>query len=355
MAFIENRRVYLTWRLRSFWLEHWRNQLRAWRRKLLVPFEWAGIGLAALIFTTLSHRWLFRICDFASIVMYHFDRRGRSRSLENLRIVYNRCTGDEGTVKFDPDFAPYNPTRAEELIIRCSYRNMARTIGHIFWTFRKAARRAAAVGELSPECKEFLSVNRPAITVSAHMGCWEILSQLAFLEGHEMISVAKKIGTNGMTRMLMRARKSIGQEIVGADGAFKPLMAGIKAGKSLGLLVDQAVQPKHGGIFVRFFGKPISVSSAPAFFAIKTKQPIIVAWSRPLKNLHYRCERISIYEPDGHSIWELTQSITRDLERIIRRHPSCWVLNYNFFSNVPTPEDLDALAKRESAVKDENA
>ncbi len=322
----------------------WRKARRALQR----PFEWLGIGFGWLVLTNLPHRVLMSLCDILSSVMYVFDHRGRCRSLENLRIVRGNCTGTEGTHAFDPDKATYNPTRAERLVIRRAYRNMARTIGHIFWTCRKARERVASVGEMSEEAKAFLRRNRPAVTVSAHLGCWEILSQLAYLEGHSMMSVAKKIGTNGMTRMLMKARKSIGQEIVAADGAFRPLMKGIKEGRSLGLLVDQTVDPDRGGLWIRFLGRPLPVSAAPAFFAAKAKAPIAVAWSRPLKSGRYRCEVVDVIAPEeARDVWGTTQRCAHDLERIIRRHPSCWVLNYNFYNNCITDEELATLEARE--------
>jgi lauroyl/myristoyl acyltransferase len=204
---------------------------------------------------------------------------------------------------------------------------------------------------MSEAGKAFLAANRPAVTVSGHIGCWEILSQLAFLEGHPMMSVAKDIGTGGMTKMLMKARTSIGQEIVHADGAFRPLMEGLKNGKSLGLLVDQIVKTKDGGIWVRFFGRPHPVSAAPAFFAAKGKAPIVVAWSRPLKDGRYRCEVVDVIPAaEARDIWGTTQRCLRDLERVIRRHPSCWVLNYNCFRKQPTEKELAELLKREAAL-----
>jgi lauroyl/myristoyl acyltransferase len=134
----------------------------------------------------------------------------------------------------------------------------------------------------------------------------------------------------------MKARTSIGQEIVHANGAFRPLMQGLKSGKSLGLLVDQVVDLKDGGIWVKFFGVPIPVSAAPAFFSAKGKAPIVVAWSRPLKDGRYRCEVVASYKPeDARDIRGMTQKCILDLERVIRRHPSAWVLNYNFFRNIP--------------------
>lgn len=310
-------------------------------RKVRVPFEWMGIGLGLLVLSSLPRRGMLAVCDFVSAVMYAFDRRGRRIARQNLDIIFADV----------PEAKPSE--RALRIIVRRSYRSMARAVGHAFWTCRRARVRAAAAGELSPECRSFLAANKPAVTVSGHIGCWEVLSQLAFLEGHRMMSVAKDIGTKGMTAMLMRARRSIGQEIVPADGAFRPLMGGMKDGKSLGLLVDQAVRPSDGGIWVRFFGRPHPVSAAPAFFAAKGKAPIAVAWSRPLKDGRYRCEMISTYSAaDARDVWGVTQKCLSDLERVIRRHPSCWALNYNCFRKTPTPDELAQLEARERKARE---
>ena len=307
------------------------------KRLLRLPFEWAGIMLGIAVFSNLPRRWMLAVCDFVSAVMYRFDGRGRRCSLANLRVVRGGFKGC-GIV---PPAEIYNPTAAEEKIIRRSYRNMARTVGHAFWTCRNAIERVKQAGEMSAAGKKFLAENKPAVTVSGHIGCWEILSQLAFLEGHPMMSVAKDIGTGGMTKLLMKARTSIGQEIVHADGAFRPLMQGLKEGKSLGLLVDQVVKPKDGGIWVRFFGRPVPVSAAPAFFSAKGKAPIVVAWSRPLKDGRWRCEVDAVYSSDeARDIRGMTQKCIARLERIIRRHPSCWVLNYRYFRKYPTEREL---------------
>ena len=317
------------------------------RKALFVPFEWVGIVCVLALIVPLPRRGLFGVCDVLSRAMYLLDSRGKRRSLENLRIVLGRKT-DLSTVRsFDPDRAAYDPTPGEARIIRRSYRNMCRTVGYAFWTCVRAHKRCADTGLMDADCRKFLAEHRPAITVSGHIGCWEILSQLAFLEGHPMMSVAKRIGMGGITSLLLRARRSIGQEIVPADGAFKPLMQGLKDGRSLGLLVDQRVSPRDGGVWIRFCGVPMAVSAAPAFFAAKGNAPIVVAWSHPLKDGRYRCEFVdAISAAAARDIWRTTQRIADGLAQVIRRHPSCWVLNYNLFCEMPKAKDLETLNRR---------
>ena len=325
-----------------------RENIKGLKDVLLIVVEWSAIIPAMLVIPFLSRRLLYVLADVISRVFYRFDRRGKRRALENLRILAGKRKGQKQPWLFDPDAAAFDPSSAEDIILRRSYRNMVRTVLYAFWTCRKAEERARGTGVMSEACRRFLAEHKTAITVSGHIGCWEILSQLALLEGHRMMSVAKNIGTRGMTALLMKARKSIGQEIVPAEGAFKVLMNGLKEGRSLGLLVDQTVSPKRGGVWVRFLDRAMSVSAAPAFFAAKGKVPIVIAWSRPMKDGRYRCEMIeSIRADEARDIRATTQRCTKALERIVRRHPSCWVLNYNFFSCRPKEADVKHLPPAE--------
>lgn len=308
-----------------------RRRLKKIKRALRLPLEWAGIVLGLGVFAVLPRRAMLALCDFISFVMYTFDSRGKAHARANLEVVFSSRLA---------------PRRAEK-IIRRSYRNMARAVGHAFWTSFNSRRRVAQAGELDPRCVEILETNASLVTVSGHIGCWEILSQLAFLHGHRMVSVAKDIGTKRMTGLLMWSRRSIGQEIVPASGAFKPLMAALREGKSLGLLVDQVVSPRDGGMWVWFFGRPYPVSSAPAFFSAKGKVPIVVAWSHPMKDGRYRCEFVDFIPCAlSRDIRGTTQRCIAALEKTIRRHPSCWVLNYNAFRSTPTEEEKAKLESK---------
>ena len=127
-------------------------KLKKIKRAVRRPFEWLGIGIGILVFSNLPRRWMLGLCDFISAVMYRFDRAGRRLSLANLRVIKGTLK-PEGIVR---PVAKYDPTPAEEKIIRRSYRNMARTVGHAFWTGRNAIKRVKAAGEMSEAGKRFL-------------------------------------------------------------------------------------------------------------------------------------------------------------------------------------------------------
>jgi lauroyl/myristoyl acyltransferase len=52
----------------------------------------------------------------------------------------------------------------------------------------------------------------------------------------------------------------------------------------------------------------------------------------------------------ARDIWKTTQRCLSALERVIRRHPSCWVLNYNCFRQDASETEKAELARREAAL-----
>ena len=97
------------------------------------------------------------------------------------------------------------------------------------------------------------------------------------------------------------------------------------------------------------------VSAAPAFLQAKTHAPIVIAWSRPLHDGRYRCEFVAEFPwTKGVDIWGRTQDCISAIERTIRRHPSCWVMNYRYFRKKPSEKDLAQLAAREQRRSSRN-
>ena len=89
------------------------------------------------------------------------------------------------------------------------------------------------------------------------------------------------------------------------------------------------------------------VSPAPAFFSAKSGAAVIVAWSRPLPDGRYRCELVEqIDAAEARDLRGTTQRIAAALERMIRRHPSAWILNYDYFRRVMSADEEQAMKER---------
>lgn len=309
--------------------------LRKVFRKVREPAEWFLIGLAIFIIPKLSMRSALRLAHWVAVIVYIFDSKGKAVSAANLKVMCKHIT----------------PKR-EAILIHGAYDNMARVLLMIFW-FSKDMRKKIDQWIIFPEnVKQKVRDNIPCITVSAHIGNWEILSQACVNAGIPMTSVAKQIGTPAMTKRLTEIRSSIGQEIAPADGALRFLMRAIRDKKCIGLLIDQYTHTWNGGAWINFFGLPTESAMTPVALALKLKTPIFFAWSRPLKDGHYKIEPGKIFYPEPNlTAQELTQKITTEFEQIIRRHPTFWCINYRRWRYIkkdfPHPEKYPYYARPE--------
>ncbi len=299
-------------------------RVKKFYRTLRRPIEWVFIGLGLMIIPPLSLARLLVFSRWVADIAYTFDNRGKSIARANLRLMFgSRMT----------------PIR-EAALIRRSYRNMARVVLNVLWMSRDTRARLSDQVSFNPCALEILRRNTPLIAVSAHLGNWEVLAQACVAKGVPMLSVAKQIGSPEMTARLIRMRSTIGQQIVPAVGALRPLLHALKHGTSIGLLIDQYTSLAEGGTWVTLFGVPAGISMAPAALARKTKTPIVFAWSRPLRDGRYRIEPGQFFPYDpliGDA--ERAQQIASAFERVIRRHPSLWCLNYRRWRYIRPGDD----------------
>ena len=299
-------------------------KIKRFYRWLRRPFEWALVWTAYATIPFLSKSAVLRLARCIAAISYRFDRQGKAIAHANLQIMFSQRI---------------SPWREKQLVRRV-YRNLAYVLVNVFWMSRHTRARMADTVAFAPCVLTALRQHLPAITVSAHLGNWEILSQACVMHDIPMMSIAKMLGSPKMTAHLTRLRSTIGQQIVPNDGALRQLIQALKNGTSIGLLIDQHVQPWEGGTWVNFFDRPIGVALTPAILARKYATPIVFAWSRPLKNGRYRIELGEIFTPDPTIDDHLrTQQIIAAFEKVIRRHPSLWCLNYRRWRHILPHED----------------
>jgi len=232
-------------------------------------------------------------------------------------------------------------------ILRGSFSSLALTVLDLFWMAAGDGRRLRRYVRLDPSMRVVL---RPGamVCLTAHFGNWEILGQILPLQGFPIVSVSATTPSAALDRRITALRSRVGQQVVAQDGAARSLLAALRRGEKIGLLLDQNTRPDEGGTFVSFFGRPVPVSLLPAVLAIRTASPVVVAFGIPeWKSGTYRAlartvadeETVKGLRPEESPL--LLEKVMQAYEDQIRRRPECWLWAYKRWKHVPEPHRLD--------------
>lgn len=93
------------------------------------------------------------------------------------------------------------------------------------------------------------------LILTGHCGNWELLAALLSAHGLPLSVVAREIDEPGLQTMLLDLRARFGSRTIvrGTPGAARALLATLRGGGALGMLIDQ--DTKVEGVFVPFFGR----------------------------------------------------------------------------------------------------
>jgi len=103
---------------------------------------------------------------------------------------------------------------------------------------------------------------KPVIFLSAHLGNWEMLPILAGQLGFDGAAVVRPPNNPYVAAWVARQRRINGPDtMIAKHNAARPMVAQLKAGKMLCMLVDQKLRE---GIAVPFLGREALTTPAPA-------------------------------------------------------------------------------------------
>ncbi len=245
---------------------------------------------------------------------------------------------DKRLIQANIDFVFPNasPKRKHALLVG-TYRNISRVLFDLFWFSKDSAARVLRWAPMSPSWRAALDLPGPKVIVTSHHGNWEMAGHVVVTNGYPLMSVGKQVGTIETTKNLNRFRARLGQEIVLAEGAALPLLRTLRKGKNIAVLTDQHLSKREGGVWTSFLGHPALTAPTPAFFAQRTKGAVIaVAYlqCRPDGTYHGK-PPIIIHPKEGETIEELTQRVTDEATKLIRRYPTQWLYAYKRWRDIP--------------------
>src|SRR5215472_18533208 len=126
--------------------------------------------------------------------------------------------------------------------------------------------------------------------LTAHFGGWELSAFVHSLHGHRVNIVMRPMDNQYLDRMLQTQRTLHGNKVVPKDDFVRGLLAAMKTGQTVGILMDTNMTPPQG-IFVDFFGIPACTASGLARIALRTEAAVVpgfTIWDPVLKKYRLR-------------------------------------------------------------------
>jgi len=273
-----------------------------------------------VLFGWLSPRAAWRLACFAGFIMRLFRTSSYKIACANIRIAF-----------------PEKSDAEVEALVREYLKHTTVTGLEVIRLIRHPETLRASIAAY-PE--HFLKVAREnaEITCMPHMGNWEVAGQASPLFGIESSAIAERLANEKLNTIMERARSSNGLEIIYKDGAAIKVCNALRAKRNVGMLVDQNLTPRKGGIFTEFFGLPATASSLPAQLAMRYNVPVFVGACIRQPDLTFAMEFDTLPKATSEytSVEELTLDIFRGFEKIIRRHPEQYVWIYRRWRYIPS-------------------
>lgn len=179
-----------------------------------------------------------------------------------------------------------------------------------------------------------LAEGRGLILVTGHIGNWELLAAFLALKSYPVTAIATPVKGAALNQENIDLRRRVGVETLLRDsaGLAKAILRTLRAGRILGILMDQDTKGK--GVMAPFFGRPAFTPVGPAALAWRTGAPVVTAFVHrsPQGRHQVRVHEIILPDrgtasPEERTAWqqEATTLFNLAIEGEIRCRPDEWV------------------------------
>lgn len=187
------------------------------------------------------------------------------------------------------------------------------------------------------------SRGKGVLVLTGHIGAWELSSFYHSLAGYPMSMVIRRLDNPLVDRFVNRIRCQHGNRVLHKDDFARGLIAAMRAGETVGILMDTNMTPPQG-VFVEFFGHAACTAAGVARLALRTGAAVLpgfLAWEPSEKRyvLHFMPEfQLTHTGDDERDAIANTQLFTRTLEHIIRLYPDQWLWAHRRWKTRPPGE-----------------
>ncbi|HEX3551994.1 MAG TPA: lysophospholipid acyltransferase family protein [Thermoanaerobaculia bacterium] len=237
------------------------------------------------------------------------SRRDRRRTLDHLALAF-----------------PEMPEADRRRLGRDCFRHHGTTLGECLHLFHRDCAFVQSVAEVRgwEEIEQARAAGRALLLFTGHCGNWELLGAAVNCRGLGMAVVARPLDEPVQQRLLTGLRERFGTPSIarGSEGAARQLLATLRRGGALGMLIDQ--DTKIDGVWVPFFGRPAFTPVGAAKIALRQNTAVIPAFIERLADgRHAVTLHPPLDLPDDPTA--ATALMTAKIEEQIRRRPEQWV------------------------------
>jgi KDO2-lipid IV(A) lauroyltransferase len=262
-------------------------------------------------------------------IAYRVLGRLRRVGLRNLEIAFPEITAKE-----------------REAILRSEYRNL----GLLMAEFCKMPDYTAATASRFIRyegLENYLSARergKGVLVLTGHLGAWELSSFFHSLMGMPMGMVIRRLDNPLVDAFVNRIRCLRGNRVIHKDDFARGLIASMRAGETVGILMDTNMTPPQG-VFVPFFGVPACTASGMARIAAKTGAAVVpgfLLWEESEKRyvLHFGEELEVVHTGDAEQDALVnTATFTAAIEGYVRRYPEQWLWVHRRWKTRPAGEE----------------
>lgn len=181
------------------------------------------------------------------------------------------------------------------------------------------------------------------ILLTAHLGGWEVGSFVHSLNGHPLHVVVRALDNPHLNALVDRYRCLHGNTTFEKQDFVRGLLGALKAGETVGILMDQNITPPQG-VFVDFFGKPACTASGVARVALRTGAAVVPAftlWDAAQRKyrVHFdpALELVRSGDEEADAVAN-TAAFTRVIESYARQYPEQWLWVHRRWKTRPEGE-----------------
>lgn len=166
--------------------------------------------------------------------------------------------------------------------------------------------------------------------LTGHLGAWELSAFAHSLQGHPLSVVMRSLDNPLVDRLIQSYRTMHGNRTVDKDDFVRGLLAAMRAGEVVGILMDTNMTPPQG-VFVDFFGIPAYAASGLARIALRTDAAVVpgfTVWDSKLRKYILRFDpavQLVRTGDDQADIVANTAKFTKIIEDYVRRYPDQWL------------------------------